>query len=488
MGLKDLTKNTFILAGPSVVNFMLRIVKAKLNALLLGTYGVGIINQVQGVNTKLGGFATLALPVGARKQLVSHDNQKGAHLLPSIILLFFLTTLVLTLIVFVGGLIFKEEVSTFFLGKEAREYFLYLFIFIPFLTLDTVSRTIMGAFQSFSFMARSQFISLIVGFLLFLPMIYFYGLIGVLISLGFNLVFTFALNLYFSNRSIRTKNIRVRWSARLDFPKVFKEFSLITGVSSILGLLTVVVELVNRGVLVNAVGIDQIGLYAPLITWSAIFSTFFLPSLFQYIFPRYGQCESNEELRSVANDAFRMITFLIIPFILIVISTSRFTIPALYSKEFAEARTYFPLHFTGILFWSWMRILKQMFIPTGRLKQLTPFVIAEEVLYLIVIIGLVSQIGLWAWTIRFSLVPLALFIGYFIYLFRAINFRIEGHNLILMLYGTAMAILISWVDEFTPWSVIPAIGAAGSLWFFMRKKERAFASRKLMVIRKKLRL
>ena len=46
MELKNIAKNTVILASPKIFSFFLKIVRAKINALLIGTTGVGIVSQL----------------------------------------------------------------------------------------------------------------------------------------------------------------------------------------------------------------------------------------------------------------------------------------------------------------------------------------------------------------------------------------------------------------------------------------------------------
>lgn len=476
MSLKDLTKNTFILAAPKVIRFFTKLVRAKLNALLIGTTGVGIVNQLQDINTRLGSFSTLSLNVGAKKLIVSNNNTENKEQIPYIVTLYATLVLVFAIVTYILGYIFFDDLSSFFLGEGAQKYFIYVYVFFPLIPLATIPITVLGGLQEFKSLAKAEIIVILISFLLYIPLIYYYKTQGAVIAVAVSIGATFIVFFYY----VFFKIARKRNQGLLSFKgfqlrkKIIREISMISGISSVLGIYGVFVELTIRGTIVSELGIDSIGIYAPIIAWSAFFSSLFLPSLFQYIFPKYGSSKNNKELISVANNGFRLLTFMIIPFVLIIISLRSFLIPLLYSDEFLVAEIYLPLHFIGIFFWTWMRIMKQMFIPTGRIKALTPLAIVEETLILLVVILFIGEIGLWAWCFRFSLVPFIMFITYLAFLRKKIHFKIFRENYLLMLYGILTSILITFISMEVSYSVVFAFLFVVSLYFFLKKSEKQY--------------
>ncbi len=472
MSLRDLTKNTIILASPKIVSFFIKIFRAKLNAVYLGTLGVGVVNQIQNINNLIRGFGTLSLDVGAKKVIVSNINDGTFKNIPKIINLYIYLVLFFTLLMYLIGLLFYNPISTFFLGKAEQKYFIYIFIFYPLLTLRTIPETVLGAFQKFTLLAKSELILITVSFIFFIPLIYLYKIKGVIISLSLSIIIGFCVYTYFFFKELnqdQTYNFVIFKNIRVSKELIY-EFISISGVFTILSFISVFVEIGIRGILANSVGLRQIGLYAPIIAWSGFFSSLFLPALFQYIFPKYGLCKTNEELIQLANNAFRLVTFLIIPFVLIILSNVKYLIPLFYSKDFLAASIYFPLHFLGIFFWTWGRILKQMFIPTGRIKVLSFFVIIEESFNLLVVLLFVNSIGLWSWALKFSLVPFIVFLLYLVYLRKEIKFLIKMKNIILMFYGVISLLIISYINN----AFILAIIFSAILILFLSNSEKKF--------------
>jgi O-antigen/teichoic acid export membrane protein len=252
------------------------------------------------------------------------------------------------------------------------------------------------------------------------------------------------------------------------------EIACIGGISTITTVITILTDLLVRVIIVDKMGVDKIGIYIPIIAWSSFFSSFFLPGLFQYLFPRFGECKTNGEISKVVNDVFRLTTFVIFPATIIIISLRDILIPLFYSKDFMEAALYLPLHFIGIFFWTWLRAFRQIYIPTGRIKKLLPFALGEQFACLVVVYFLIDEIGLWSWTLRFSLVPFIFLIFYWIYFIYEINFKAKKSNLILMAYTVATSFLVYYISASTKIGYIFIIPILSITLLFLSKKEKEF--------------
>lgn len=474
-----------MLASPKIAQFFLKIVRAKLNALLIGTTGVGIVNQLSEVNNKLGNFSILSLNLGAKKLIVDNNNKENFENIPSIITLYSFIMVILALAFYFLGLIFYDQLSSFFLGDKAKKYFLIVFLFFPLIPLTSIPKAVLAGLQKFKYLALSEITVILLSFLSFVPLIYFFKTTGAVINIAITLLLTFLIFSYFV--FIKTAKEREQHFINLNKfkfnKKHIKELTTISGIGSVLGAYSIFVELSIRGLIATHLGMDKLGIYAPVIAWSGFFSSLFLPSLFQYIFPKYGECKTNQELSNVVNDAFRLLTFMIIPFVLLIISLRHILIPLLYSSDFSEASHYLPIHFIGIFFWTWMRILKQIFIPTGRIKKLIPFAVAESTLYFGIVFFLIDKIGLWAWCLRYSLVPLLMFFSFFLFLRKEVKLIIKSDNIILMIYAILGSFLVYFVSSKSDYSVVPALLLIMFLFFFLKKSEKENIKYYLLKIR-----
>jgi PST family polysaccharide transporter len=479
LALKELTKNTFILALPKVINFFLKLARAKLNAVFIGTEGVGIVNQLNEVLKRLGSFSTLSLNSGAKKLIVDYNkDRKKQFELPKITGIFTLLVLGLVTVIFVIGLFFLDDLSSYFLKNQPKELFLIAFLVFPLLTMRSVPTTILNGLMEFKSISKSEITVTVIAFITFVPLVIYFGIKGAIANLVItNILFLLVFSYFTFYKTAKKRGQKLITFKKLRIEKsAIREFATISSASTFLGVYAVFCHLAIRGILASHLGMEKIGVYAPILAWSGFFSSFFVPALLKYIYPKYGMCETNEELKVVANDGFRLVSFIILPFVVILIAFKDILIPVFYSGDFIEAAVYLPVHFIGIFFDTWKRILRQIMIPTGRIKQLVPFAFIETSLYLLVIYLFVDAIGLWSWALRWSLIPLIIFISFLIYHFFTIKIRIYKGNIALMLYGLLASSLIYFftlkVENLYLLKGAMVLGLISLLYFFLKKHEK----------------
>ena len=77
MELKILLSNTYHLGKTRFVKFILSLIRAKFNAIFLGTTGLGIMSQILHTTTQFSNFTLLDMQHGLVKQISSRkDNTK----------------------------------------------------------------------------------------------------------------------------------------------------------------------------------------------------------------------------------------------------------------------------------------------------------------------------------------------------------------------------------------------------------------------------
>ena len=117
MELKKLVKNTSYLAGTRIVQFFTGIVRSKINAVLLGTTGIGIVSQLNFLTDRMAQFTMLSMSEAVVKQIAeSKDNEKIVELISASLKSYIVLVFVfmgLSIIVFA---IFSNELTIYILG------------------------------------------------------------------------------------------------------------------------------------------------------------------------------------------------------------------------------------------------------------------------------------------------------------------------------------------------------------------------------------
>ncbi len=446
MELKIIAKNTVILSAPKVLKFFVGLIRAKIIAIFLGTGGAGIIAQLQNIIQNISRFTTAGMPDGMVKQIASANanNAKKTEIC-SIIKTYALTVGTLTIIVYVLGFYFAKSLTQFVFGNiKYYNYFLIGFTALPIIILSSSSFAIIKAYKRIKSLMFAELIIIIANFIIFIFLIYFFQLTGAVFYVTLSFLTTFLVYRYIaSNKILKKTGITLKDIIQANFTKLhFKVLMTFLGATLSAGVYEIFVDITTRSIVVNNIGVDKIGIYSSIITWGGLFMGFILPSLTTYLFPRLSEAKSNDEIVSLVNDVFRLMTFAVLPFILIAITTRNFIIPLFYSEEFVEAGIYLPFHFIGLFFTVWNFTFAQIFAPTGRIKYFVPIILFNNTLTLCLVYYLVPLYGLWGWTARFFITPIVAQFIYYFYWHKIIHFRFSKENYRLLAFVIFNSILM----------------------------------------------
>jgi len=422
MEFKRLVKNTSFLISTKFVQFLSGLIRSKINAILLGTNGVGVFSQMAFVTNRMYQLTTMGMGEAVVKQIAGNQDdtlvmkQTIERSLKSYVVLSSLFLLV-TLVLFV---FFTEELTHYVFGESQYQKYLLLGILaVPILVINSIPFSILRSFKNVRAISRARIFIIIINFVLYLPFVFLYKLDGAAVYLPISFIVTTLVNFWFAKKLYLNK-YNITFASILRTPMVrniSKEILVFSGFGLALAIYGIFYELFSRSLVVTHLGIDKIGVYSPIIKWFGLFTGFIMPSFSTYLFPRYSEVKSNEELTGIINDSLRLCTFMMLPLLLIAIPYRKFFIQLFYSKEFLEAAVYLPYHFYGKVFFIWFTAMVISFKPTGGIKYHAAFYF---ILYTI-------NIGLSYWLIpRYGLYGLMLSstVGGFILFLMVWNFII----------------------------------------------------------------
>lgn len=483
MEIKNIAKNTGVLIISKIFTFFIGIVRAKLNAIYLGTAGVGITSQLQDSLYKISSVATFGMETGCTKLLSQNKLDGNNEKILSVLRAYLTLVLPLTIIVYVLGLLFSGELSMFFLGNtEYKNYFLISFALFPFIIMRTVPNSLLYAFKKINIIALSEILSGLFIFISFILLIINFNLLGAVINISIGVLISFSILLIMAyGKILKIYNISFKKIFYVKFSKIFaKELLTIGGIEMLIIYYNVFSETLSRAFIVNKIGIDSLGLYNPILAWSGLFTGFIYPSIFGYLGPRYSETKSNDEIVIITNDAIRLMTFVVIPFIFLGIASRDIILPLFYSNEFSGASEYLPLHFIGLLFGTWVYIFTIIFTPTGRVKKYIPFGIGHITFGLLIILLLTGNIGLWALAIKNFTIPVILSIILFLFFKKDIGLRLNKENIFLILYSISGSLIIYFMTH--TFSIIISVILTFSLYFVLKTNEKEYIKSKIKKI------
>lgn len=451
MEFKTLVKNTSYMAVTRLAQFAAGLVTTKISALLLGTVGVGIVNQLSFLTQKMSQFTTISMVEAVVKQIAENRNKENvAELIKSSFKSYIL--LVSTVLVLSTSFLclFSHALTNYVFGdsKYLPYFFIGLYTF-PLLIISSIPFAILKGFRDIKSISRARIWIVFVNLFIAVPLIYLYNLSGAIafvpVSYFIDLIFHYfyANKYYFKTYDI---NLRSILAAQLNLTFV-KETLLFSGFGLTVGTFSIVSEFTCRSIVVSNLGVDKIGLYSPIVMWGSVFTGFLLPSLSTYLYPRFCELKTEVEISGLLNDSLRLGTLMVLPLLFLGIPYRELIISIFYSKEFASAAKYLPYHFIGIVFYIWWYVFTQAMTPTGRIKQHGLFQLGFFSLDILVTYFFVENFGLWGWMLKHIISPFIFFLIYWLYAKKYLGFKLSGKNIILMSYLLVSSSLLILLDK-----------------------------------------
>lgn len=477
---KSILKNTSFLLFTQVIQFFTGVIKSKLNALIVGTAGTGIYSQLSTFTSDVSTLSLLGMNGALVKQIAESKNtEKAIDILLSALKLYVLLASLFTLIVTMILVVFNDFFVRFFFGSnDYRTYFFIGILSVPLLIIQSIPYAIMQGFKGMKHISLALGISVIINILLFIPLVSIFELDGVVLFFPISYLIILLIHFYFANKyylrpfSITIKDI---YLAKTDFTLLSETISF-AGVGLFSGIAAIISDLICRSLIVNKLGIDNIGLYSPNVAWAGLFTGFLLPSLRTYLYPRF--CEISKEkdkINGVLNDSLRISTYFYLPLLFIIVPFRKILIPLLYSNDFSLAASFMPFHFLGVLVRIWWHQIMLVFTPLGSVKLHGLLMILFSSLDLLIVYIFVPILGLWGWTLKFLIGPVVFFVIYGLILVYKISFSIKRENLtlgILVLLGAIGQILLTTYYDILIYEIAFGMIIMISSFLLLSKTER----------------
>lgn len=478
MELKKIFKSTSQLGISRVIQAVLGIVRSKLLAMLVGTTGIGIINQVNFTSRQLSKFTLLGMNDGLTKQIAESKKEDNFRdIFCSAQKAYIVLNMIVTIIAIILILFFSEKLTIYFFGDiKYFKYFLIAVIIFPTLLLNSYSRAVLKAFKLIKYIARTQIIASVASFVVFIPLVFLYDIYGAIISIVVMFVVQLMVNTWHAKKKVLSEykiTYKDILKSKID-DKRMKELMVFGGFGLTLGLYQIVADVFGRSILINQLGIDHLGIYAPALALGDKFQTIVVPALYTYLYPRFSELKNNHNnISNVVNDSWRMVGFFSMVMLFFGISSRYLLVPLLYSHDFIDAAKYIPGHFLGIMFFMIAVPLSQVFTPTGRIKIYSLFQFFRFTLRIVVIYFFVPLLGLGGYMLRFIIPPFLFGIIFFLYLRKEIKLKIDKKNILLFSYIIGGSTLLYFISEYNSHiSIILGILLILTTYFILTKKEK----------------
>jgi len=160
------------MAVTKIAQFFAGLVTTKLSAILLGTVGVGIVNQLNFLTQKMSQFTTLSMVEAVVKQISENRNKENAaDLIKSSLKSYIVLVSFFFTISFIVLFIFSNNITTYIFGDIAYlKYFFVGLLTFPLLIISSIPFAILRAFLDVKTIARARIGIVLVNLVIAIPL------------------------------------------------------------------------------------------------------------------------------------------------------------------------------------------------------------------------------------------------------------------------------------------------------------------------------
>lgn len=326
-------KGTAVFGGVQVFNVFVNLIRGKLIALILGTSGMGISSLLFGCSSTIQQISSLGLNTSAMKEISgSHELDDKQHLsyivcvFRQLVIFFAFLGLLLTLV-------FKRQLCVFTFGDDSYTWYFIVLSFVVFVNLlANAETTILQGTREYKKIAYSSIVGSMCGLFVGIPLYYFWGNNGIVISM---LCLALALFLFNRNSTSKLRLYRVPITLR----DLWTSGRTMVSLGGVLVLGSVIGTATNYGL--NAFmrffgTIDDVGLFQAANSITNQYTGMVFAAMAADYFPRLAGSidKSTRDIRQMVSEEAEIVTLIISPIAILIIMTAPFIIRVLLSSEF----------------------------------------------------------------------------------------------------------------------------------------------------------
>ena len=412
-------KSTTILSGIiTLVRILSGVISVKVIAVSIGPAGVAYVGQFQSFIAIISNIAGLGIGNGVIKYVSEHkdDHINFLKTIHTSLYITLLSTFFIAIITFY----LSDELSSYILGTN--KYYFIFYILATTLILFSLGQLITQVFngmQLIQALTKIKIYSSLLGVGITLVLVYFYGIVGALISLVISQVVIFFIALYFVKKENLLNASILKFSYDKQKARLLFGFSLMSIVSIVL---TQARQMYLRDYVITNISTEAAGYWQAVWKISEMYLMIVTTSLSVYYLPKLSSTKSNNLLRI---EIFKTAKFILplVFFAAILIYLSRdLIINVLYTNEFNAIRDLFLFQLIGDFLKIAGWLISFLMVSKAMIK---PFIITEIVFiltYLLFSVLLIPVYGLQGLTIAFA-INYFLYLIFMIYYFRKILFQ-----------------------------------------------------------------
>ena len=340
-GYRNSFGSTLLFSGVQIYQIIIKIVRSKFVAMLIGPEGMGITSLLHSTTDLVSSSTNLGLSTSSVKTLSAAHSQGNQQTIAVTIMV--LRRLVL-LTGLIGMLVCASLAPVWSQQSFGNDNYILAFVFVSVVVLaDQLNKGELALLQGMrqkKYLAQANVVGQTVSLFVTIPLYYFYGLKAIVWVLVLFSLMTYVISKYYTNR-INVKKVKVSWRQTFH---VGSEMMKLGFFLSLQILLSHAVLYFVRNYVSQTGGLDEVGLYSAGTSIVNVYLGLVFSAIATSYFPQLAGTKTNEEMGNAVKKQAEISILMFAPIIVAFIIYAKPAIVLLYSEKF--------LPIEGMLYWA----------------------------------------------------------------------------------------------------------------------------------------
>lgn len=364
----QILKATSIFGGVEVFKILIRIIRVKFIAVLLGPAGMGIAGLLGSTTQLISTVSSFGLGTSAVKDLASAQSsgnpQKVSVVVAVVRRLVWITGFIGAFLTFV----FSSQLSVLTFGNEEYSYaFMWLAVTLLLNQISTGQNVLLRGMRQIKKLAKAGVIGSVLGLFTTIPFYYYYGVDGIVPGMIVSSIVTLLLTWYFA-RKIKVEVLAQEVTIKKTFTEG-KSMLKMGFMLSLSGMITLGASYLVKVFISRTGGVDEVGLYTAGFSIISSYVGMIFTAMSTDYFPRLSAVANEKtRLNLEINQQAEIALLLLAPIITIFLIFIEWGVILLYSTKFLPAVEMILWAIIGILFKAGSWAVSFMFLAKGAGK------------------------------------------------------------------------------------------------------------------------
>ena len=359
-------KATSIFGGVQVFQIIIRVIRSKFIALLLGPEGMGIAGLLNSTIAIISSATNFGLKTSAVKDIAEANSKNDVSQISIVVKtirkLVWITGLLGAVITF----IFSSWLSHIVFGNSDFTFaFMWLSVTLLFNQMSNGQMVLLQGLRKLKYLATSSLAGSFLGLVIVIPIYYFYGIDGIVPGIIVTSLISLILTWYFS-RKVNIENVDLSLSEIFSNGKNMMTMGFMISLS---GFLTAGSAFLIRIYISNTGGIDQVGLFTAGFAIINIYVGLIFNAMGTDYYPRLSSVANDDKLsNNTVNQQAEIALLVLGPILLVFMVFIKFIVIILYSSKFVDVSEMIYWAVLGIFFKGISWAIGFLFLAKGKSK------------------------------------------------------------------------------------------------------------------------